>query len=133
MALGREAGIDTTTGKGVADAVAAADVIVNLTNSPSWVDDDMLAFFRDSTTHLLAAEQAAEAGLIASRDVVSRLVEVSTGSPLGATVEIAGPEPLSIDELVRRLFAATGDERTDHPGRVAAGARLTADRIRSAS
>ena len=59
MALGREAGIDTTTGKGVAAAVAGADVVVDLTNSPSWADDDVLAFFRESSGHLLAAESAA--------------------------------------------------------------------------
>lgn len=61
-ALGREAGIDTTTGKGVTEAVAGADVVVDLTNSPSWADDDVLDFFRESTTHLLAAEQAAGVG-----------------------------------------------------------------------
>src|SRR5690349_1086933 len=59
VALGREAGIDTTTGEGLAGAVAGADVVVDLTNSPSWADDDVLAFFRDSTRHLLAAEEAA--------------------------------------------------------------------------
>lgn len=57
--LGREAGIDTTTGQGVAEAVTGADVVVDLTNSPSWADDDVLAFFRDSTEHLLAAEERA--------------------------------------------------------------------------
>lgn len=61
-ALGRDAGIDTTTGKGVTEAVAGADVVVDLTNSPSWADDDVLSFFRESTTHLLAAEQAAGVG-----------------------------------------------------------------------
>ncbi|MEZ0577281.1 SDR family oxidoreductase [Nocardioides sp. MH1] len=61
VALGREAGIDTTTGRGVAEAVAGAEVVVDLTNSPSWADDDVLAFFRDSTRHLVAA--GAEAGV----------------------------------------------------------------------
>ncbi len=62
VALGRRDGIDTTTGAGVADAVEGADVVVDLTNSPSWVDDDVLAFFRDSTSHLLAAEEGAGVG-----------------------------------------------------------------------
>ena len=61
-ALGRSAGIDTTTGTGVAEAVKGADVVVDLTNSPSWADDDVLAFFRDSTEHMLAAEVAAGVG-----------------------------------------------------------------------
>ena len=62
VALGRDDGIDTTTGEGVADAVKGADVVVDLTNSPSWADDDVLAFFRDSTSHLLAAEADAGVG-----------------------------------------------------------------------
>ena len=62
VALGREAGIDTTTGKGVAEAVAGAEVVVDLTNSSSWADDDVLAFFRDSTAQLLAAETEAGVG-----------------------------------------------------------------------
>ena len=60
IALGREAGIDTTTVKGIADAIAGADVVVDLTNSPSWADDDVLTFFRDSTRHLIDAEERAD-------------------------------------------------------------------------
>jgi uncharacterized protein YbjT (DUF2867 family) len=48
---------------------------------------------------------------IASYDVVSRLAEVVTGAPVNGTVEIAGPEPLGIDELARRYFEATEDTR----------------------
>ena len=44
--------------------------------------------------------------------MVTHLSEVITGPPLNGTVEIAGPEPLGIDELVRRLFTAIGDPRT---------------------
>ena len=61
-ALGREDGIDTTTGQGVAEAVAGAEVVVDLTNSPSWADEDVLTFFRDSTRNLVAAEAAAGVG-----------------------------------------------------------------------
>jgi uncharacterized protein YbjT (DUF2867 family) len=165
VALGREAGIDTTRGLGVPE-------------------DDVLAFFRDSTAHLLAAEEEAGvrhhvilsivgadrlpdvgymrakiaqetlvkagpipysivrstqffefiAGIadnstvdgtvhatpahlqpIASRDVAVHLSDIITSAPLNGTVEIAGPEPLGMDELVRRLFATTGDERTVTP------------------
>ena len=49
---------------------------------------------------------------IASRDVVAHLANVVTGPALGATVEIAGPEALGIDDLVRRFVAATGDPRS---------------------
>ena len=58
-ALGRDHGIDTTTGQGLAAALEGADVAVDLTNSPSWADDDVLAFFTSSTEHLLAAEREA--------------------------------------------------------------------------
>ena len=180
VALGREAGIDTTTGKGIAEAIKGADVVVDLTNSPSWADDEVLTFFRESTRHLIEAEVQAgtphhvilsivgadrltdsgymraklaqEAGVkagavphtivrstqffefvpgiaesatdgeviratpgrlqpLASADVVAHLAEVVTGPPANGTVEIAGPEALGIDELIRRLFAATGDHR----------------------
>jgi uncharacterized protein YbjT (DUF2867 family) len=180
-ALGRDDGIDTTTGGGLSEALVGADVAVDLTNSPSWADDDVLAFFRESTSHLLAAEREAgtkhhvilsivgadrlldagymrakvaqeqlvEAGPvpytivrstqffefvagiadaatvdrqvhatpgrlqpIASSDVVTHLAEVVTAPAVNKTLEIAGPQPLGIDELVRRLFAVTHDSRT---------------------
>lgn len=181
LALGRADGIDTTTGQGLAEAVAGAEVVVDLTNSPTWADEEVLAFFRDSTAHLVAAgaeagvrhhvilsivgldrltdagymraKLAQEAGVeagpvpytivrstqfhefvagiadasteggtvratpgklqtIAADDVVARLAEVVTGAPAGGVVEIAGPDVLGIDELVRRLFVATNDPRT---------------------
>jgi len=179
-AFGRDDGIDTTTGQGLVAALAGADVAVDLTNSPSWADDDVLAFFTGSTEHLLAAEREAGVGHhvilsiigadrlpasgylrakvaqertveaggvpysvvrsaqffefvpgiadagtvdgvvhatsahlqpIASRDVVAHLAEVVTGPPLNGVVEVAGPEPLGVDTLVRLLFATTGDPR----------------------
>ena len=50
--------------------------------------------------------------LIASTDVVAHLAEVVAGPARNAVVEIAGPEPLGLDALVRRLFADTGDARS---------------------
>jgi uncharacterized protein YbjT (DUF2867 family) len=44
--------------------------------------------------------------------VVARVAATAVGSPINGAIEIAGPEPLGIDELVRRLFAVTGDGRT---------------------
>ncbi|GAA1881660.1 SDR family oxidoreductase [Asanoa iriomotensis] len=55
-------GVNTVTGEGVAGAVAGADVVVDVTNSPSFAPDDVLAFFRASTGNLLAAEKAAGVG-----------------------------------------------------------------------
>ena len=61
----------------------------------------------------------------------THLAAVVTGPPINDTVEIAGPQPLGMDELVRRLFAITGDPRpvqTD-PEAGYFGAKLTDDAI----
>ncbi|MGW3008615.1 SDR family oxidoreductase [Streptomyces sp. NPDC001219] len=47
-------GVDVLTGQGVEEAVAGADCVVNLTNSPTF-DDASPAFFRTSMDNLLAA------------------------------------------------------------------------------
>lgn len=52
-------GVNTITGEGVAEAVAGVDTVVDVSNSPSWADDDVLDFFTTSTRNLLAAERAA--------------------------------------------------------------------------
>ncbi|SFD16848.1 SDR family oxidoreductase [Collimonas sp. OK412] len=52
-------GLDTLTGKGLADAVKGAQVVIDLSNSPSFEDKAVLAFFETSGRNLLAAEQAA--------------------------------------------------------------------------
>ena len=51
-------GVDTITGEGVAEALAGAHTVVDVSNSPSWADDDVLHFFTTSTRNLLEAEQA---------------------------------------------------------------------------
>ena len=55
-------GVDTLTGAGLEDVLVGADVVVDVSNSPSFADDDVLDFFTRSTTHLLAAERAAGIG-----------------------------------------------------------------------
>jgi uncharacterized protein YbjT (DUF2867 family) len=54
---------------------------------------------------------AALAQPVAADDVATTLADVATGNPLNEIIELAGPEALGLDELARRLFAATGDER----------------------
>jgi uncharacterized protein YbjT (DUF2867 family) len=49
---------------------------------------------------------------IAADDVAALLADVAAGEPLNGTVEVAGPEPIRMDELVRRYLRATGDART---------------------
>jgi len=52
-------GVNTLTGEGLAGALAGADVVVDVSNSPSFEEQAVLQFFRASTTNLLAAEEAA--------------------------------------------------------------------------
>jgi uncharacterized protein YbjT (DUF2867 family) len=54
----RSTGVDLLTGAGLDDALRGAEVVVNLTNSPTF-DDASVDFFRTSVTNLLAAAQAA--------------------------------------------------------------------------
>lgn len=54
-------GVDTVTGSGLAAALAGAEVVVDVANSPSFEDKAVLAFFETAGRNLLAAE--AEAGV----------------------------------------------------------------------
>jgi len=49
--------------------------------------------------------------LVAADDVAATAAELATGAPAGR-VELGGPEALGVDAWARRLFAATGDDRT---------------------
>ncbi|MGN6366971.1 MAG: SDR family oxidoreductase [Phycisphaerae bacterium] len=49
---------------------------------------------------------------LAADDVAALLADYALGGPLNRIVEIAGPEPMGIDEAVRRFLAATGDARS---------------------
>jgi len=49
---------------------------------------------------------------IASDDVAADMADVALAEPLNGTVELAGPEQIRQDDLVRRFLNATGDART---------------------
>ena len=57
-----DTGVDTITGEGLADVMAGADVVVDVSNAPAWDDDAVLEFFTTSTRNLLAAERDAGVG-----------------------------------------------------------------------
>ncbi|GAA2332167.1 NAD(P)H-binding protein [Streptomyces kunmingensis] len=57
----KSTGIDIISGQGLEQAVAGADVVVNLTNSPTF-DEASPAFFRTSMDNLLAAAHKGGAG-----------------------------------------------------------------------
>src|SRR5437588_12745376 len=49
---------------------------------------------------------------IVSDDVAAVVAEAALAEPLNGTVELAGPESIRQDELVRQFLNATGDART---------------------
>jgi uncharacterized protein YbjT (DUF2867 family) len=173
-------GLDLLSGRGLPEALAGADVVVNLSNSPTF-DDASPDFFRTSMTNLLAAAGTAGVGHavilsivgvdlvpdlvyyrakvlqedllkagpvpysivrstqffefmtsvlswtsdettvrlpatpvqpIASADIAQAVADVSAGTPLRGTRNIAGPEVFRLDELGRITLAAQGDRRT---------------------
>jgi uncharacterized protein YbjT (DUF2867 family) len=180
LAASPASGVNTITGEGLAEALAGAQVVVDVSNSPSWEDKAVLEFFETSGRKLLAAEVSAgvrhhvalsvvgterllESGYfrakmaqenlikaskvpytivrstqffefvngiaqsatdgqtvrlspafmqpIVSDDVADALAEVTLGAPVNGTIEIAGPERLRLDELVRRFLRAKQDAR----------------------
>ncbi|WKU05929.1 SDR family oxidoreductase [Micromonospora sp. HUAS LYJ1] len=59
VAASPRTGVDALTGAGVAEALDGADVVVDVSNSPSFEADAVLAFFETATRTLLDAEAKA--------------------------------------------------------------------------
>ena len=70
-------GVNTITGEGLAEVIDGADVVVDVSNSPSFEEQAVLDFFTTSTSNLLAAEAAAGVGHHVALSVVGtdRLTE----------------------------------------------------------
>ncbi len=180
LAASPASGVNTLTGEGLADALRGAQVVVDVSNAPSWEDKAVLEFFETSGRNLLAGEAAAgvkhhvalsvvgterllasgymrakmaqeklikasqipytivratqffefAGGIaknategasvrlpsalmqpIAADDVAAQLADVAVSEPKNDMLEIAGPEQIRQDELVRRFLSATGDAR----------------------
>ena len=62
VAASRSTGADVLTGEGLADALAGADALIDVVNSPSFEDEPVLQFFSTSTTNLAAAAKTAGVG-----------------------------------------------------------------------
>ncbi|MFD0378396.1 SDR family oxidoreductase [Streptomyces sp. NPDC127112] len=92
-------GVDVISGQGLDEAVAGADVVVNLTNSPTF-DDASLAFFQTSMDHLLAAAHKGGVGhfVILSIVGVDQVPELDyyRAKVLQENILAAGPIPYSI-------------------------------------
>jgi uncharacterized protein YbjT (DUF2867 family) len=92
-------GVNIITGQGLETAVADADVVVNLANSPTF-DDASLAFFQTSMDNLLAASDKSGVGhfvilSIVGADQVTDLVYYRA-KVLQENILKAGPIPYSI-------------------------------------
>lgn len=59
VAASPNTGVNTLTGEGLAEALAGAEVVVDVANSPSFEDDAVMEFFLTSGRNLVAAEKAA--------------------------------------------------------------------------
>lgn len=174
-------GVNTLTGAGLAEALTGADVVVDVTNSPSFEDKAVLEFFETSGRNIIAAEvkagvkhhvalsivgtdRAPDSGYlrakvaqekliqsspipysilrstqffeflraiansgtvdqttrvssalfqpIASDDVVAALADVTLNPAVNGIVEVAGPDRISMAELVQRYLTETNDPRT---------------------
>jgi uncharacterized protein YbjT (DUF2867 family) len=173
-------GFDTISGVGVTGGLTGAQVVVDVSNSPSFDDAAVLQFFQTSTRTLLAAERAAgiahhvvlsivgadrapDSGYLrakvaqeqlvadggvpytivratqffeflgaiadsatsngtvrvssahlqpmAASDLAVMVADMVEATPADAVVEVAGPEAIGLDELVRRVLSATSDPR----------------------
>lgn len=180
VAASPSSGVNAVTGEGLAAVLTAAQVVVDVANSPSFEDRAVLEFFETSGRNLLAAEAAAGVkhhvalsvvgtdrllasgyfrakmaqenltkaskipytivratqffefvGAIAqsatdgqtvrlppalmqpivSDDVAAALADIAVEKPVNGTVELAGPEPIRMDELVRRYLSVNRDAR----------------------
>ena len=62
VAASPSSGVNTVTGEGLAKALTGAQVVVDVSNAPSWDDKAVLEFFEISGRNLLAAEAVAGVG-----------------------------------------------------------------------
>jgi uncharacterized protein YbjT (DUF2867 family) len=107
-----ESGVDAVTGQGLAEALTGADVVVDVSNSPSFEDSAMLGFFTTSTRNLLATEQEAGVGHHVALSVVGaeRLTESGYIRAKIAQEQLikAGPVPYSIVHATQLFEFAKG-------------------------
>lgn len=62
VAASRGSGVDVLTGDGLGEALAGADALVDVTNSPSFEDGPVLEFFTKATANVVAAAKNAGVG-----------------------------------------------------------------------
>jgi uncharacterized protein YbjT (DUF2867 family) len=70
VASSRSSGVDVLTGLGLADALAGADALVDVTNSPSFEAGPVMDFFTTSATNLVDAARRAGVGHYVALSIV---------------------------------------------------------------
>ena len=70
VAASRSTGLDVLTGTGLPEALAGADAIVDVTNSPSFEADAVMDFFTTSATNISAAALSAGVGHYVALSIV---------------------------------------------------------------
>jgi uncharacterized protein YbjT (DUF2867 family) len=180
LAAAPNTGVDTITGKGLAEALTGANVVVDVSNAPSFEDKAAMDFFQTAGRNLTAAERSAgvqhhvalsvvgtdrlqDSGYfraklaqetqikashipytlvhatqffeflraiaqistdgntvrlppvlfqpMAAEDVANAIAESALAKPVNGTIEIAGPETLTLDEAIRKVLTHDRDPR----------------------
>ena len=70
LAASPNTGVNTLTGQGLAEVLKGAQVLIDVSNSPSWEEQAVMNFFRTSTTNLLKYGSAAGVGHLVALSVV---------------------------------------------------------------
>ncbi|MGC5310727.1 SDR family oxidoreductase [Micromonospora zamorensis] len=114
-------GVDLLSGQGLSEALTGAEVVVNLTNSPTF-DDASPAFFQTTMDNLLAAAERAGVGhaVVLSIVGVDQVPDLAyyRAKTLQEDILTAGPVPYSIVratqffEFVDSILSWTADENT---------------------
>jgi uncharacterized protein YbjT (DUF2867 family) len=122
IAASPESGVDTLTGGGLPEALAGADVVVDVANAPVWDDAAVLDFFQTSSHNVLAAEMDAGVGHHVALSVVGadRLPESGYFRAKIAQEEVvkAGAVPYTIlratqfFEFIGRIADSSSDGET---------------------
>jgi len=100
VAAAPSTGVNTFTGEGLAEALAGAAVVVDVSNSPT-LDDAAIEFFRTATTNVLAAEKDAGVGhhvalSVVGTETLAKQSGYFEGKLLQEKLIAEGPIPYSI-------------------------------------
>ncbi|WP_327035984.1 SDR family oxidoreductase [Micromonospora ureilytica] len=119
--LSPSTGVDLLTGQGLSEGLVGAEVVVNLTNSPTF-DEASPAFFQTTMDNLLAAAARASVGhaVILSIVGVDQVPDLDyyRAKALQEDILKAGPVPYSIVratqffEFVEAILSWTADDTT---------------------